>query len=122
VISTDTVSKFWCRPFRFRFPLGSFLTLSMFAPKPFDVAKELVRVTKPGGRIVMGNWIPNDPTSFVSQAGDLAAVLTRFDHSHGWQGQLRWTSNQAVGGWGGVRRFELEQCEKIMRTYESSTP
>ena len=46
------------------------LTLSvfgaMFAPKPFDVAKEMVRVTKPGGRIVMGNWIPNDPT-FVSQ-------------------------------------------------------
>ena len=47
------------------------LTLSifgaMFALKPFDVAKEMVRVTKPGGRIVMGNWIPNDPTSFVSQ-------------------------------------------------------
>ena len=46
------------------------LTLSMFgamfAPKPFDVAAEMVRVTKPGGRIVMGNWIPNDPT-FVSQ-------------------------------------------------------
>ena len=40
---------------------------AMFAPKPFDVAKQLVRVTKPGGRIVMGNWIPNDPTSFVSQ-------------------------------------------------------
>jgi ubiquinone/menaquinone biosynthesis C-methylase UbiE len=47
------------------------LTLSvfgaMFAPKPFDVAREMVRVTKPGGRIVMGNWIPNDTTSFVSQ-------------------------------------------------------
>jgi ubiquinone/menaquinone biosynthesis C-methylase UbiE len=47
------------------------LTLSifgaMFAPRPFDVAREMVRVTKPGGRIVMGNWIPNDPTSFVSQ-------------------------------------------------------
>jgi ubiquinone/menaquinone biosynthesis C-methylase UbiE len=46
------------------------LTLSvfgaMFAPRPFDVAREMVRVTKPGGRIVMGNWIPNDPT-FVSQ-------------------------------------------------------
>jgi len=40
---------------------------AMFAPKPFDVAREMVRVTKPGGRIVMGNWIPNDPTSFVSQ-------------------------------------------------------
>ena len=34
----------------------------MFAPRPFDVAKELVRVTRPGGRIVMGNWIPGDPT------------------------------------------------------------
>jgi ubiquinone/menaquinone biosynthesis C-methylase UbiE len=34
----------------------------MFAPKPFDVAKEMTRVTRPGGRIVMGNWIPNDPT------------------------------------------------------------
>ena len=47
------------------------LTLSvfgaMFAPRPFDVAKEIVRVTKRGGRIEMGNWIPNDPTSFVSQ-------------------------------------------------------
>jgi SAM-dependent methyltransferase len=35
---------------------------AMFAPKPFDVANEMVRVTRPGGRIVMGNWIPNDPT------------------------------------------------------------
>ena len=35
---------------------------AMFAPKPFDVAKEMVRVTRLGGRIVTGNWIPNDPT------------------------------------------------------------
>ena len=35
---------------------------AMFAPKPFDVAKEMVRVTRTGGRIIMGNWIPNDPT------------------------------------------------------------
>jgi SAM-dependent methyltransferase len=35
---------------------------AMFAPRPFDVAKELVRVTRSGGRIVMGNWIPGDPT------------------------------------------------------------
>ncbi len=35
---------------------------AMFAPRPFDVAAEMVRVTRPGGRIVMGNWIPGDPT------------------------------------------------------------
>ena len=34
----------------------------MFAPRPFDVAKEMVRVTRPGGKIIMGNWIPGDPT------------------------------------------------------------
>jgi ubiquinone/menaquinone biosynthesis C-methylase UbiE len=46
---------------------------AMFAPKPFDVAREMVRVTKPGGRIVMGNWIPDDPTSFVSQLLKISA-------------------------------------------------
>ena len=55
------------------------LTLSvfgaMFAPKPFDVAKEMVRVTKPGGKIVMGNWIPNDPT-FVSQLLKISSAFT----------------------------------------------
>lgn len=35
---------------------------AMFAPRPFDAAREMVRVTRPGGRIVMGNWIPGDPT------------------------------------------------------------
>jgi SAM-dependent methyltransferase len=35
---------------------------AMFAPRPLDVAREMVRVTRPGGRIVMGNWIPGDPT------------------------------------------------------------
>ena len=49
---------------------------AMFAPKPFDVAKEMVRVTKPGGRIVMGNWIPNDPTSFISQLLKISASFT----------------------------------------------
>ena len=55
------------------------LTLSvfgaMFAPKPFDVAREMVRVTKPGGQIVMGNWIPNDPT-FVSQLLRISSAFT----------------------------------------------
>lgn len=56
------------------------LTLSvfgaMFAPRPFDVAREMVRVTKPGGRIVMGNWIPSDPTSFVSQLLKSSSAFT----------------------------------------------
>ena len=45
-----------------RFDLVVSIFGAMFAPEPFAVAKELVRVTRPGGRIVMGNWIPNDPT------------------------------------------------------------
>src|SRR6185312_9614159 len=49
---------------------------AMFAPKPFEVAKQLVRVTRPGGRVVMGNWIPNDPTSFVSQLLKISAAFT----------------------------------------------
>ncbi len=48
---------------------------AMFAPKPFDVAREMVRVTKPGGRIVMGNWIPNDPT-FVSALLKISSAFT----------------------------------------------
>ena len=47
---------------------------AMFAPKPFDVAREMVRVTRPGGRIIMGNWIPNDPT--------LVAQLLRVSSSY----------------------------------------
>jgi SAM-dependent methyltransferase len=45
---------------------------AMFAPRPFDVAKEVVRVARPGGRIVMGNWIANDPT-FVAQLLKISA-------------------------------------------------
>ena len=60
-------------------PDGSFdLVVSifgaMFAPKPFDVAKEMVRVTRPGGRIVMGNWIPND-TTFVAKVLKICSSL-----------------------------------------------
>ena len=47
---------------------------AMFAPRPYDVAKEMVRVTKPGGRIVMGNWIPGDPT-LVAQ---ILTIVTKY--------------------------------------------
>src|SRR5881275_2808142 len=48
---------------------------AMFAPKPFDVAKEMVRVTRPGGRIIMGNWIPNDP-KLVAQIFKIISAYT----------------------------------------------
>ncbi len=48
---------------------------AMFAPKPFEVAKEMVRVTRPGGRIVMGNWISNDPT-LVAQILKISSSYT----------------------------------------------
>jgi SAM-dependent methyltransferase len=48
---------------------------AMFAPKPFEVAKEAVRVTRPGGRIIMGNWIPNDPT-LVAQILKISSAYT----------------------------------------------
>ena len=48
---------------------------AMFAPRPFDVAKEMVRVTRSGGRIVMGNWIPGDPT-LVAQILKISAAYS----------------------------------------------
>jgi len=48
---------------------------AMFAPRPFDVARAMVRVTRPGGRIVMGNWIPNDPT-LVAQILKISSAYT----------------------------------------------
>ncbi|HZM34635.1 MAG TPA: class I SAM-dependent methyltransferase, partial [Burkholderiales bacterium] len=48
---------------------------AMFAPRPQEVAKAMVRVVRPGGRIVMGNWIPNDPT-LVAQILKISASYT----------------------------------------------
>lgn len=61
-------------------PDGSFdLTISifgaMFCPKPQEVANELVRVTRKGGRIIMGNWIPGDPT-LVAQILRICSAYT----------------------------------------------
>ncbi|NCI50978.1 class I SAM-dependent methyltransferase [Sediminibacterium roseum] len=48
---------------------------AMFAPQPFEVAKSMVRVTRKGGRIVMGNWIPGDPT-LVAQILKISSAYT----------------------------------------------
>lgn len=58
-----------------RFDLVVSIFGAMFAPKPFEVAKEMVRVTRPSGRIIMGNWIPNDPT-LVAQILKVCAAYT----------------------------------------------
>ena len=58
-----------------RFDLAMSIFGAMFAPRPADVAKEMVRVTRPGGRVVMGNWIPNDPT-LVAQILKISSAYT----------------------------------------------
>lgn len=58
-----------------RFDLVISVFGAMFAPRPLDVAREMVRVTRPGGRIVMGNWIPGDPT-LVAQVLKISAAYT----------------------------------------------
>jgi SAM-dependent methyltransferase len=58
-----------------RFDLVLSMFGAMFAPRPLDVAREMVRVTRPGGRIVMGNWIPGDPT-LVAQILKISAAFT----------------------------------------------
>ena len=82
---------------------------AMFAPKPADVAKEMVRVTRPGGRIVMGNWIPNDPTLVAQILEDqfrlLAAASGRFHQPDDLGG--RGQRDRAVRGRGSTRREDL---------------
>jgi SAM-dependent methyltransferase len=58
-----------------RFDLVISIFGAMFAPRPHDVAREMVRVTRSGGRIVMGNWIPGDPT-LVAQILKISAAYT----------------------------------------------
>lgn len=92
---------------------------AMFAPKPFDVAKEVVRVTRPGGRIVMGNWIPNDPT-FVAQ---LLRVSTAYSPPppEGFVSPMTWGVEENVlerFGAAGIRAENIT-CERTLFVFES---
>ena len=76
---------------------------AMFAPKPFDVAKEMVRVTRPGGRIVMGNWIPNDPT-LVAQILKISSAYTP-PPPEGFVSPMTWgVESHVIERFGGRRR------------------
>jgi ubiquinone/menaquinone biosynthesis C-methylase UbiE len=72
---------------------------AMFAPKPYDVAKEMVRVTRKGGKIVMGNWIPGDPT-LVAQILKISSAYTPAP-SEGFVSPMLWGVEDQV-----IDRFE----------------
>jgi ubiquinone/menaquinone biosynthesis C-methylase UbiE len=101
------------------------LTLSvfgaMFAPKPFDVARELVRVTKPGGRIVMGNWIPNDPTSFVSQLLKVSSSFTP-PPPEGFVSPMTWGVESHIIERFGQAGVPTEKISMLRDTYSFMSP
>ena len=87
---------------------------AMFAPKPFDVAKEMVRVTKPGGRIVMGNWIPNDPT-LVAQILKISASYSP-PPPDGFISPVKWGVEDDV-----IERFTAAGVPKDQISFELDT-
>jgi SAM-dependent methyltransferase len=77
-----------------RFDLVVTIFGAMFAPRPFDVAHEMVRVTRAGGRIVMGNWIPGDPT-LVAQILKISASYTP-PPPQGFVSPMSWGDEESV--------------------------
>ena len=95
---------------------------AMFAPRPFEVAKGMVRVTRPGGRIVMGNWIPNDPT-LVAQVLKISAGYTP-PPPEGFVSPVTWGIESNV-----IERFTVAgvpaeniSCERDTFTFRFSGP
>jgi ubiquinone/menaquinone biosynthesis C-methylase UbiE len=100
------------------------LTLSifgaMFAPKPFDVAREMVRVTKPGGRIVMGNWIPNDPT-FVAQLLKISSTFAP-PPPEGFVSPMTWGVDTHITERFGQAGVPKEKISMVKDTYHFISP
>jgi SAM-dependent methyltransferase len=78
-----------------RFDLVVSIFGAMFAPRPLDVAREMVRVTRPGGRIVMGNWIPGDPT-LVAQILKISSAFTPPPPPEGFVSPMTWGDEALV--------------------------
>lgn len=87
---------------------------AMFAPKPYDVAKEMVRVTKPGGQIIMGNWIPGDPT-LVAQILKISSAFTP-PPPEGFISPMLWGVEKEV-----TDRFEKAGVPKENISYQKET-
>lgn len=87
---------------------------AMFAPRPFDVAKEMARVTSSGGRIVMGNWIPGDPT-LVAQILKASAAYTPTP-PEGFISPMTWGAEDAVR-----ERFDAAGVPAGNITFERAT-
>lgn len=87
---------------------------AMFAPKPFDVAKEMVRVTRPGGKIVMGNWIPGDPT-LVAQILRISSAYTPAP-PEGFVSPMLWGVEEKV-----IERFESAGISKENISFSKET-
>jgi SAM-dependent methyltransferase len=105
-----------------RFDLVISIFGAMFAPRPFDVAKEMVRVTRPGGRIVMGNWIANDPT-FVAQLLKISASYSP-PPPEGFVSPVTWGVEENVierFGSAGVAADKIS-CERATYTFKSPGP
>ena len=93
---------------------------AMFAPKPFDVAKEMVRVTRDKGTIIMGNWIPGDPT-LVAQILKISSSYTPAP-PEGFVSPMLWGVESNV-----VERFEkagvrTENISCVRDTYTFNAP
>lgn len=93
---------------------------AMFAPKPFDVAKEMVRVTRPGGCIVMGNWIPNDPT-FVAQLLKISSAFTP-PPPEGFVSPMTWGSENNIIERFGQTGVPKEQISFTKDTFHFTSP
>ncbi|MEJ6023115.1 class I SAM-dependent methyltransferase [Ramlibacter sp. PS4R-6] len=88
---------------------------AMFAPKPFDVAKEMVRVTKPGGKITMGNWIPGDPT-LVAQVLKISSAYSP-PPPEGFISPMTWGVEQNVAERFGAAGVSSKDISCVKDTY-----
>jgi SAM-dependent methyltransferase len=88
---------------------------AMFAPRPGDVAKEMVRVTRSGGRLVMGNWIPGDPT-LIAQVLKTSAAYTP-PPPEGFISPLTWGLEETVRERFGAAGVPAENISCVRATY-----